>query len=136
DMHQKMVHIRDYARSRLKEGERLWWLDEGADDQPASAELQDQVNMNLPQAEKRKLRAEGALLCPQICAGGRYRTKYTDVVMYMLTVRRVLAPQARDLFSAGSVAGKERGGNYIARALHDIQREMQVAAHELDDALF
>jgi hypothetical protein len=45
----------------------------------------------------------------------------------------------RDLFSAGSVAlraNSERGGNYVLRALLDIESELQKAAHELDDELF
>jgi hypothetical protein len=139
-IHEKMVHIRAYARGRLREGERLWWLDEGEDgDDQHTLPLQVRLYMHLPQEEKRRLRAEGALLCPQICAGSRARTKYSDVVMYILTVHGVLCPQARDLFSAGSVAlraDETRGGKYIARALMDIEKEMRVAARDLDDALF
>jgi hypothetical protein len=51
----------------------------------------------------------------------------------------VLCPQARDLFSAGSVAlraSELRGGNYLHRALQDIEAEMRTAARELEPALF
>lgn len=139
DIHEKMVHIRSYARGRLKEGERLWWLEDNEDVEQHSVPLQVRLYMNLPQEEKRKLRAEGSLLCPQVCAGSRHRTKYSDVVMYILIQHGVLCPQARDLFSAGSVAlraDETRGGNYIARALDDIIKEMLDAAEYLDDALF
>jgi hypothetical protein len=57
----------------------------------------------------------------------------------LLTYHGVLCPQARDLFSAGSVAmasDSKRGGNYIERALNDIQDEMKAAALEMEDALF
>ena len=32
DMPDKMVYIRNYARSRLKEGEHLWWLEDGTEE--------------------------------------------------------------------------------------------------------
>lgn len=136
-MHEKMPYIRDYARKRLKPGERLWWLeDKDVDDQNHSLSLEVKIYMDLPQDEKRHLRAEAALLCPQIVGGSRQRRKYVDAVMYMMTYRGVLCPQARDLFSAGSVAGPERGGNYLLRALLDIQGEMREATQYLEDALF
>ena len=59
--------------------------------------------------------------------------------MYILTYHGVLCPQARDLFSAGSVAlrsDERRGGNYLLRALKDIESEMRVAAAHLEPALF
>jgi hypothetical protein len=59
--------------------------------------------------------------------------------LYLLTYRGVLCPQARDLFTAGSVAlraDETRGGNYMARSLQDIEAEMRTAAMELEDALF
>lgn len=137
-MHEKMSHIRGYARGRLKPGERLWWLEE--DDKPShSLPLQVRLYMHLTQAEKRKLRAEGSLLSPTVVAGSRVKNKYNDVVMYILTRHGILCPQARDLFSAGSVALRadpERGGIYIMRSMQDIEAEMLHAATYLDDELF
>jgi hypothetical protein len=134
----RMKHIRDYARGRLEEGERLWWL-EDAPGQAHSLPLQVRLYMGLPQDEKRKLRAEAALLCPQIVKPSRAKNKYVDPAMYLLTYHGVLCPQARDLFSAGSVALRSdstRGGVYIYRSLKDIEQEMIVAARTLADALF
>lgn len=136
-MHDKMPYIRQYARGRLTEGERLWWLeDKEVDEQEHSLSLSVKVYMDLPQDEKRRLRAEAALLCPQVVGGSRQRRKYNDAVLYLMTYRGVLCPQARDLFSAGSVAGPERGGNYLERAMIDIQDEMRFAAQHLEDGLF
>ncbi|MCA3269344.1 MAG: restriction endonuclease [Thalassospira sp.] len=137
-MEDKMKKIRAYARSRLKEGEHLWWLE----DKPESdhtLSLGVRLYMNLSQEEKRRFRAEAALLCPQIVKPSRAKNKYNDATMYLLTYHGVLCPQARDLFSAGSVAmrGDEtRGGRYILRALADIEIEMVDAASRLDNALF
>lgn len=137
-IHERMEHIRKYARGRLKKGERLWWL-EDRPDQGHSLPLEVRLYMGLPQDEKRRLRAEAALLCPQIVKPSRSKGKYNDATIYLLTYHGVLCPQARDLFSAGSVAlrsNAERGGNYILRALSDIEAEMRTAAATLEDALF
>jgi hypothetical protein len=137
DLDGKMKLIRDYARGRLKPGERLWWLEDRPEEaQEHSLDLQVRLFINLPDAEKKRLRAEAALLCPQIVDGGRTRGKYADVALYLITYRGVLAHQTRDLFSAGSVAGPDRGGIYIMRALQHIENELREAATRLEDALF
>lgn len=134
----KMHYIRQYARDRLKAGERLWWLEEKPE-QEHSLPIQVRLYMDLPQSEKRKLRAEAALLCPQVVKNPRAKKKYDDAALYILTYHGVLCSQARDLFSAGSVAhpgNRTRGGSYVQHALADIQREMQEAAVNMEDALF
>src|SRR3972149_11149844 len=80
----KMRYIRQYARGRLKPGEHLWWL-EGKPEPEHSLPIQVQLYMHLPQEEKRKLRAEAALLCPQVVKPSRTKNKYNDAVMYLLT---------------------------------------------------
>lgn len=138
DHEEKMRYVRKYARGRLKQGERLWWLEDESDQQH-SLPMQARLYIHLEQKEKRKLRAEAALLCPQIVKSSRSKNKYDDVVLYILTYHGVLCSQARDLFSAGSVALRAdgtRGGNYILRALKDIEDEIKQAAQKLDDKLF
>lgn len=137
-MDQKMKHIREYARGRLKKGERLWWLEDT--DEPAHAlPIQARLYTKLATSEKTQVRAEAVLLCPAIVKSGRARDKYDDVVLYLLTYRGILCHQARDLFSAGSVANPnndDEGGIYIQRALKLIEPEIAMAASKLDDALF
>jgi hypothetical protein len=137
---EKMVYIRNYARGRLKPGDRLWWLEDKPESaQRFSLDLEVRLYMGLEQWEKRKLRAEAALLCPWVVKPSRAKKKYDDAALYALTYKGVLCPQARDLFTAGSVAmraDQTRGGNYMARALLDIEAEMREAAEELEDALF
>lgn len=138
EMHEKMEYIRKYARSRLKPGERLWWLE----DQPGEEHtlpIQARLFTKLPSEEKKKLRAEAVLLCPEVVSSGRSRNKYDDVVLYLLTYHGVLAHQARDLFSAGSVANPtndNKGGIYIQRAIELLEDEIREAAMRMDDALF
>ena len=134
----RMIQIRKYARNRLSPGERLWWL-EDRPDSAHSLPIQVRLYMDLAQDKKRQLRAEAALLCPQIVKPPRSKKKYDDAALYLLTYHGVLCSQARDLFSAGSVALKndsKRGGNYLLRALKDIEGEMRAAAARLEPALF
>lgn len=137
-MDEKMKHIRDYARGRLKKGERLWWLEDSAEPEH-TLPIQARLYTKLSQEEKTRMRAEAVLLCPRIVESGRSRDKYDDVVLYLLTYHGVLCHQARDLFSAGSVANPDNddsGGIYIERALKLIESEILDAADRLDDALF
>lgn len=136
--HEKMEHIRSYARSRLKTGERLWWL-ENQENGEHTLPIQARLYTSLDNSEKRRMRAEAALLCPQIVKSGRTKHKYDDVSLYLLTYHGVIAPQVRDLFTAGSVAyenDSSRGGDHIQRSLFNVQFEMRQASVYLPDELF
>ena len=136
-MQEKMRYIRAYAR-RIHPDGRLWWIEEKDNDEH-TLPIQARLYTNLSKEEKTKLRAEAALLCPMIVKSGRSRNKYDDMVLYLLTYHGVICHQARDLFSAGSVANPENdddGGVYIARALKLIENDMKKAAMIMDDALF
>lgn len=137
-MEDKMHHIRTYARSRLHQGERLWWLGD-TQDSDHTLPIQARLYTSLTKNEKVRLRAEAALLCPNIVESSRSRNKYDDVVLYLLTYHGIICHQARDLFSAGSVANPQNdddGGLYIERALKLIESEMVTASLEMQDALF
>ena len=134
---EKMHHIREYSRGRLKEGERLWWLE-----QTHAIPMEVRPYVNLTDNEKRVLRAEAALLCPQVCgpSRGTGQRKYIDAALYLLMHHGVFCNQARDLFSAGSVAHRieplSPDEPYLSRALRDIAHLMVDAAWRLDDDLF
>lgn len=137
-MHDKMRYIRDYARARLKEGERLWWLEDKLGEEH-TLPIQARLYTELDDAEKIRLRAEAILLCPQIVKSGRAKHKYDDVALFMLTYHGVLCHQTRDMFSAGSVGNPkndDEGGLYIARMLKLIENELHKAATRMDPALF
>lgn len=138
EMHDKMRYIRDYARGRMKSGERLWWLE----DEPGEAHtlpLQARLYTTLDKAERDSLRAEAILLCPQVMKSSRAPRKYDDVALFMLTYHGVLCHQARDMFTAGSVTDqgtKGNGGLYMARSLALLEPELIDAAKRMDSALF
>nr|VFK56753.1 MAG: hypothetical protein BECKTC1821F_GA0114240_101220 [Candidatus Kentron sp. TC] len=130
---EKMRCVREYHRKNLGEGERLWWFGE---EREHTLPIKTRLYRLLDKEEKRRYRAEAAILNPQVCKSGRAKGKYDDAARYLLMEHGVFCSQARDLFSAGSVAGKERGGNYLLRALQDIQDLMRSTARELDAELF
>lgn len=137
-MRKKMQHIRAYAKGRLGKGESLWWLDDDAVENH-TVPMQTRLYTSVSADEKEQIRAESALLFPEIVQSGRQKGKYDRIVLFILAYYGVLCHQARDLFSAGSVANPEndkRGGVYIERALKLIESKMSKAALTMDDSLF
>ena len=135
DMSGKMKYIREYARKIHPDG-RLWWIE---DKEEHTVPLQARLYTKLTEEEKKRLRAEAALLCPMIVKSGRSRDKYDDMVLFLLTYHGVICHQARDLFSAGSVANPKNdddGGIYIQRALQLLEAEMIQAAERMPMSLF
>lgn len=129
---EKMRYIRKYARDRRKPGEQVWWIE---DETSLGVPLSIRIYTGLTKEEKIKIRAESAILFPEICGGSRVKGKYKDVSFFLLKYHNVIANQTRDLFSAGSVAGKARGGHYLSRALKAVENEMREAALSLPDDL-
>lgn len=135
-LNEKMKYVRQYARKKHP-GERLWWIDDDVDAHTLPANIR--LYTNLTVKEKNQLRAEAILLCPAILKSGRSRKKYDDAVMFLLSYHGVLCHQARDLFSAGSVANPandDKGGLYIERAVKLLEEEIKKAAARLEDSLF
>jgi hypothetical protein len=130
---EKMRHIRQYTRGRLKPGEQIWWLE---DEDSEGINVSVRLYTSCKKDEKIKFRAESTLLFPGVLAGGRARGKYNKVGFFLLKYHNVFCHQLRDLFTAGSVAGKERGGKYLPRALKHIEPELLQAMSDLDLALF
>jgi hypothetical protein len=127
-----MGYIRKYSRGRLKPGERLWWLE---DENSLGLPLAFRLYTKLPKAETIKLRAEATILFPQVVGGGRVKGKYDEASFFLLKHRNIFCTNIRDLFTAGSVAGKERGGNYLARSLKRIENALRKASETLDAEL-
>ena len=129
---EKMARVRDYARSMLEPGERLWWLE----DIDHALEMRVRRFSDLDPDEKIKMRAEAAVLCPEIVAPSRTKHKYDAAFHYLISHHSVLA--ARDMFTAGSVGmtDGERGGEYIKRQFAAIENRMLEAFGYLSAALF
>lgn len=139
DIMDKMPYIRNYAMLKHPEG-RLWWIEDTIIHEEHSTEIEPILYTDLDELTKAKYRAEVTLLCPEVLQGGRVRGKYSNAVLFLLTYHGVLCYQARDLFTAGSVARVQKsnhsGEPQIKRALIYLQEEMLAAARYLDPGLF
>ncbi len=133
DLRSQMKIVKDHVQKRINPGERLWWLDE---DQEHTLPASVRLYRLLDRETKAAIRAEASLMCPQIFKSSRQKGKYDDAAMYILTQHGVLAPHTRDLFTAGSVAGTERGGDYLIKGIQSNTVQIVAAAQRLDDALF
>ena len=133
EMKDKMILVKHDVQQRLKSGEKLWWF---GDEQDHTIPVNVRLYRNLERSVQSALRAEAALMCPEIFKGSRNRSKYDGIAVYLLTQHGVLASNVRDMFSAGSVAGAERGGDYILRSVKKNMEAIHQAAAYLDDALF
>jgi len=133
DMKNKMILVKNNVEKRLKKGERLWWF---GNEHDHTIPVNIILYRNLKRTKQSALRAEAALMCPEIFKGSRQRSKYDGIAIYLLTQHGVLASNVRDMFSAGSVAGPERGGDYVLRSIENNMKEIRQAAARLDDTLF
>ncbi len=132
DLRDKMQIVKNHVRKRRGDGERLWWFDE---EREHTLPVNVRIYRLLDSDTKAQMRAEAAFMCPQIFKGSRQRGKYDDAALYLLTQHGVFAPQTRDLFSAGSVAGKDRGGDYLIRSIQNNRDIIREVSTQIDDAL-
>jgi len=134
-MNEKMPLIRHYARSRLKKGEQLWWLENSdVENQSHSLSLGVRAYIGLTKTERWQCRAEASIMCPQVV--GKSSLRYVDAALFLMTYRGVLCTQARDLWTAGSVGERGPTDSFLINGLIDIQNEMREAAKNLENALF
>lgn len=133
ELREKMEIVKNHVRNRVGSNERFWWFDE---DREHTLPVNIQLYRLLDPEKKEQMRAEAALMCPQIFKGSRQKGKYDDAALYLLTQHGVFAPQTRDLFSAGSVAGLARGGDYLLRSIQNIAPKIKKASYDLSDDLF
>jgi hypothetical protein len=138
EMHEKMVVIRNYAKSNIRgTNRRLWWIEDEAG-APHTLPPDIRLYTSLETPKKLELRAEAAFISPCVVGPSRIRGKYDDAATYLLTYHGVLCTQVRDLFSAGSVAmrsDRSRGGLYIDRALQDIAQQFLQASLRVPDSV-
>jgi hypothetical protein len=91
-MENPVVPVSKYYRSRLKEGESLWWAGDNADESvPATIRIWGKV----PQEQKRRFTTYGCANYPEV-----FRGNYDRYALW-LTSQGVVDMHIRDQFSAG-----------------------------------
>ena len=136
---EKMDYVRAYSKS-IHPDEKLWWWGDSADIVQSGSGVVLYTSLgSKTNSVRRLLRAETLLLCPEIFLSGRSRHKYDRAALYLITRHNVLCHQARDLFSAGSVANPNNMSgisNYVLAAAQNLQQEIVEAAGRIESAFF
>lgn len=94
-----IVPIVDYYKSKLKPGDNLWWIDQSNE---KSSNLIVKMWNNLSPNEKKEIIIQAFIFFPEILSNSP--TKFSRVALWLVTVKGVVCPNVRDLFTAG---GKE-----------------------------
>ena len=93
---ERIRKIKDYYRSKLKEGEELWWIDKNDD---KSSDFIIKPYRRLSRKKQEKIKVEIMILFPEIF--GESPLKFQRVSAYLITEHGVIASNLRDLFTAG-----------------------------------
>ena len=84
--------VAEYYRSKLGEGEKLWWARDIAESSPPIIRFWS----NLPREERNQLIASGFAYFPEVINGD-----YNRFSMWLVTEKGIICPNVRDQFSAG-----------------------------------
>ena len=127
--------ILDYYRSRLKEGEELWWLD---NDRSKVSNLVIRMWSLLSPQEKQRYQIKGFIFFPELLSNRS--DKFNRMAVWLATQEGVVCPNLRDIFSAG---GKEcitkNGVCYpgVSKVIGKLYRELSAIKkiiQQVDDA--
>lgn len=88
--------VSKYYKSRLKPGERLWWVSDSIEE---SVSPTVRVFSTLCRDEQEKIRALLYAMFPEIL--GNRNDKYNNASLFLLTRYGIINPSFRDMFSAG-----------------------------------
>lgn len=94
------IPIAQYYRSKLKEGQSLWWAGDTLEDFERPSPIEIKIWNTLSKDERNNLLACGISLFPEILFSSS-SNKYNRFTLWMVTNCGVITPNVRDLFSAG-----------------------------------
>src|SRR3989344_7399961 len=89
--------IKDYYRSRLKEGEELWWIGQDGDDKAVSPIIKP--FRSLSDKERENFIVEAMILFPEMF--GNSSTKFERAAAYLIAEYSAVSASLRDWFTAG-----------------------------------
>lgn len=91
--------VKDYYKSQLKQGQKLWWITQDDLEQESSVSPIVKLWGTLNGDEKRKLQIESFAWFPEIF--GSSSQKYNRVALWLVTHKAVVNTSLRDTFTAG-----------------------------------
>lgn len=87
----------EYYKSKLKQGEDIWWLDHGDNTQASSLIIKIWNNFNTN--EKKELKEKAMAFFPELFSNSS--DKFGRLAIWLVTRESVVCPNVRDLFTAG-----------------------------------
>jgi len=106
--------IKDYYRSKLKDGEELWWIDQDSEDKAVSPIIRP--FRSLSEKERENFIIEAMILFPEMF--GNSTTKFERAAAYLIAEYNAVSANLRDLFTAGGqVKLKIKGKNILVPQL-------------------
>ncbi|WP_430813978.1 hypothetical protein [Carboxylicivirga sp. RSCT41] len=104
-------YFKDYYRSRLTDGQELWWLD-NEEYKPES--LVFKLWKTLSKEERQRLKIEGRTFFPETLSN-KHKIKYDRFTMWLSVKKRIICPNVRDEFSAGGQEDRQIGATKLER---------------------
>ncbi len=123
--------IVNYYKSKLQEGEALWWIDNVSPESQPIVPMTVRLWRTLTKEEKNFYIAKGFILFPEIF--GKSSKKYDRFTLWLATNYGVISTSARDSFSAGgevSLAGLDN----IPQIYWQLFLHRDIFLHELNAA--
>lgn len=87
----------NYYRSKLKQGEDIWWLDQGENAKASSLIIK--IWNNLSTEEKQELKVKAMVFFPELFSNSN--DKFGRLAIWLVTSEAVVCPNVRDIFTAG-----------------------------------
>jgi len=91
--------IVDHYKSQLKEGDELWWIDTGDNQEVKSTNISVRLWNNLTIEERDKLIISAFTYFPELL--GKSGKKYSRFTVWLVTKHGIVSPSLRDTFTAG-----------------------------------
>jgi len=91
--------IKDYYRSKLKDGEELWWIDQDSDDKLVSPIIRP--FRSLSEKEQENFIVEAMILFPEMFS--KSSIKFERTAAYLIAEYNAVSASLRDIFTAGGV---------------------------------
>ncbi|MEJ0104298.1 MAG: hypothetical protein WDO19_17800 [Bacteroidota bacterium] len=87
----------EYYKSKLKQGDDIWWLDQG--DNSNASNLIIKIWSNLNTNEKLELKVKSMAFFPEVFSNNN--DKFGRLAIWLITKEAVVCPNIRDIFTAG-----------------------------------
>ncbi len=117
--------IVDYYKSKLKEGEDVWWMDQG------STSLTIKLWKNLTASEKLEMMKQAMVLFPEVFSNSG-STKFNQFAVWLVKTKSIVNPNVRDAFTAGGTGSIKFKG----KVYNEVPRILMNLTENIDDVIY